>query len=634
MTLKRLAAIFLSALLTGLPAMAQTPAPPQSQKEAQNESQKEAPKGEKDKELEKKALALLDELVGEAMSLKLVENRIYVLVTAADLLWKRNEPRARALFTEAVNQFMSIEQPTEPDDPRAMQAIGLRVELRTQLLQTLASRDSRMALDFLRASRLPDAVKMLGGKGASPDFEREFEMQLAVRIAENDPRLALQIAEERLKEGFSHQVFEIWSNLVGKDPKAAAKLSGEIVSAIKSSDTSKNQYYVYAVTSMLSQLRQQMQPPRPNAPNAPNAKDAQTSQTQQAAPEEIREVFRELLELVVSMALKVTTSQLLNFKEQDQARSLLTQVQMLLPDIEKHLPARAPAVRAKLAQFDNAFYRQPLPPAPLEEMENKSADELIAMAAKSPDEYKHMFYRQAAEKAAEQGDMARARQIAKDFLPNGGWGDPLIAEIEQKEREQAMAEGKLEDALKNVSQMRSGEERALALIDLATKAGTRKDQKTQQELLKEAGELLGDQMETRAQVEAQLFLAAASISVNADRGFEILGSAIDRLNVVLNAVMTIVKFDRNGGPWGGVTGAADGEMRLNAGEFGNVTTNLDQQLLAFARKDLDRTVASLKRLEVNEIRLALCLTLLDKMLGEKKEREFFSTSFGYRGRLQ
>jgi hypothetical protein len=628
MTLKRLAAIFLSALLIGLPALAQTPAPPQSQKEAQKEAQKESPKEEKDKELEKKAFALLDELVGEAMSLKLVENRIYVLVTAADLLWKRNEQRARALFTEAANQFMSIEQPSEPDDPRAMQAMGLRVELRTQLLQTLASRDSRMALDFLRASRLPDAVKMLGGKGASPDFEREFEMQLAVRIAENDPRLALQIAEERLKEGFSHQVFEIWSNLVGKDPKAAAKLSGEIVSAIKSSDTSKNQYYVYAVTSMLSQLRAQMQPPRPNA------KDAQTSQTQQAAPEEIREVFRELLELVVSLALKVTTSQLLNFKEQDQARSLLTQVQMLLPDIEKHLPARAPAVRAKLAQFDNAFYRQPLPPAPLEDMENKSADELIAMAAKSPDEYKYMFYRQAAEKAAEQGDMARARQIAKDFLPNSGWGDPLIAEIEQKEREQAIAEGKLEDARKSVSQMRSSEERALALINLATKAETRKDQKTQQELLKEAGELLGDQMETRVQVEAQLFLAAASINVNADRCFEILGSAIDRLNVVLNAVMTIVKFDRNGGPWGGVTGAADGEMRLNAGEFSNVTTNLDQQLLVFANKDLDRTVASLKRLEVNEIRLALCLTLLDKMLGEKKEKEVYSTSFGYRGRLQ
>ena len=64
---------------------------------------------------------------------------------------------------------------------------------------------------------------MFGGKGASPDFERDFEMQLAIRIAENDPRSALQIAEESLKHGVSHQVYEIWANLMNKDPKAAAK---------------------------------------------------------------------------------------------------------------------------------------------------------------------------------------------------------------------------------------------------------------------------------------------------------------------------------------------------------------------------------------------------------------------------
>ncbi|MGH9936648.1 MAG: hypothetical protein ACREAM_10410, partial [Blastocatellia bacterium] len=206
MTLKRFTASFLAALLICPPALAQTPAQPQSQKE--DKSQKE------EKELEKKALALLDEVVGEAMTLKLVENRIYALTAAADLFWKRNEDRARALLDEAVNQFMLIEQPSEPDDQRAMQAMVIRMELRTQLLQTLASRDSRMALDFLRASRLPDAGKMLGGKGAAPDFEQQFEMQLAIRIAENDPRMALQIAEESLKEGANHQVYEIWANLL------------------------------------------------------------------------------------------------------------------------------------------------------------------------------------------------------------------------------------------------------------------------------------------------------------------------------------------------------------------------------------------------------------------------------------
>jgi hypothetical protein len=614
MGLKRFSAAFLAALLICPSALAQTPAQTQAQKE--EKSQKE------DKELEKKALALLDEIVGEAMSLKLVENRIYALTTAADLFWKRNEDRARALLAEAVSQFMAIERPfkpgaqpgaepeaqpgTGPEGMRAMQAMGVRMELRTQLLQTLAARDSRMALDFLRASRLPDAGKLFGGKGASPDFERDFEMQLAIRIAENDPRSALQIAEESLKHGVSHQVYEIWANLLNKDPKAAAKLSGEITSAIKSVDALKDYQSIYVVTSMLNQLRGQLRPSRSNGKESPQP------------PQEAREMFRDLLELMVSTALKITADQLLDFQEQGRARDLLTQVQMFLPDIEKHLPSRAPAARAKLTQFDKAIYPHQAPQEIFLDMENKSPDELIAMATKSKEEFKDMLYRQAATKLIEQGDTARARKIVKDFLPDDMAWDPLFAEIDRKEREQAVKEGKLEEARKSVSRLGSSEERALALVELATKAEADKDQKSQRELLKEAGELLGNEMETRSQVEAQLVLAAASLDLDPDRSFEIMASATDRLNTVLNAVATIAKFDQGGMTSPLVANALDGEMRLNAGEFANITNNLDQRLLAFARKDFDRTVALLKRWQINEVRLAICLTLLNKILGAEK----------------
>jgi hypothetical protein len=614
MGLKRFTAAFLAALLICPPALAQTPAQTQAQKE--EKSQKE------DKELEKKALALLDEIVGEAMSLKLVENRIYALTTAADMYWKRNEDRARALLAEAVSQFMAIERPSLPgaqpgaqpeaqpetssEALRAMQAMGVRMELRTQLLQTLAARDSRMALDFLRASRLPEAGKLFGGKGASPDFERDFEMQLAIRIAENDPRSALQIAEESLKHGVSHQVYEIWANLLNKDPKAAAKLSGDITSAIKSADASKDYQSIYVVTSMLNQLRGQLRPSRSN--------EKESRQT----PQEARDMFRDLLELLVSTALKVTANQLLDFQEQGRARDLLTQVQMFLPDIEKHLPSRAPAARAKLAQFDKAIYPHQAPQEIFIDMENKSPDELIAMASKSQEEFKDTLYRQAAMKLIEQGDTGRARKIVKDFLPDDGAWDPLFAEIDRKEREQAVKEGKLEEARKSVSRLGSSEERALALVELATKAEADKDQKSQRELLKEAGELLGDQMETRSQVEAQLVLAAASLDLDPDRGFDILGSAIDRLNTVLNAVATIAKFDQGGMPSPVAANALDGEMRLNAGEFANITNNLDQRLLAFARKDFDRTVTLLKRWQISEVRMAIFLTLLNKILGADK----------------
>ncbi len=606
MTMKRFTAVFLVALLIWLPGQAKTPTQPQSPKE--DKSWKE------DKELEKKALALLEELVTEAMSMKLVENRIYALTAAADLIWKHNEDRARALLGEAVNQFMLIGRSSEPDDPDAMQTMQIRIELRTQLLHALAARDSRMALDFLRASRLPDALKSLGGKGDSPDFERQFEMQLAARIAENDPRMALQIAEESLKGGINHQVYEIWDNLLGKDAKTAAKLSAEIISAMKSSDLSKNYQSMSVAFSMLRRLRSETQGPRADADDSRDNQPPISPETQQ--------MFRELLELVVAAALKVTTAQLLDIREQGQARDLLMQVQTLMSDIEKILPARAQLARAKLAQYDKAFFHS-APPEAFEDLEKKSSEELVAMAANTQNEYKYMIYRQAASKAMSQGDTARARQIAKDFLPNGGFGDPLIAEIEQTEREQALKHGKLEDARKSISRLRSSEERALALIELAGRAEASADQKSRLELLKEAGETLGDRMETRVQVEAQLTLAAASLDVNPDRSFEILGSAIERLNIVLNAVVTLTKFDQGGGPFGGSAAAMDGEMRLNAGEFGNVTTNLDQQILKFAIKDFDRTVSLLRRWQVNEVRTAMLLALLDGILGDGKEPGFY-----------
>jgi hypothetical protein len=606
MALKRFTVSLLISLLVCLPAFAQTPQPTQSQKEQ--------------KELEKKALALLDDLVTEAMALRLVENRIYVLTTAANLLWKRNETRARAWLREAVSQFLAMEQPADPDNPQSFVALQLRMELRNQLLQSLASRDAQLALEFLRASRMPDARKLLGSKGVTPDFEQQFEMQLASRIAENDPQMALQIAEESLKEGLNYQVIEIWINLMNKDSKAAAKLSGEIIARMRSSDLMKNYQSTQTALSMLNHLRSQIQAAQRSAKDS--SPQSSSSQSLQASLPEMQQAFRELLEIVVSAALKITTAQLLDVQEQGQARNLLTQVQMLLPEIEKHLPARAPAVRAKLTQFDKAFYRPPMPPEPYEALEKKTADELIALAAKSQPEIKDALYRQAIAKAMEQGDTARARQMAKDFLSHSGAADPLMAEIERAEREQAVKQGKLEEAHQSLARLGSDEERALALIEMALKAEANKDQKSQRQLLAEARELLGDQMETRVQVEAQLALGIASLNLDADRSFAGLESAIERLNVVLSAVMTLARFDQGGWPYG--AGGKDGEMRLNAGEFGNVTTNLEQQIMAFARKDFDRTVALLKRWQVNEVRLAMNLALVNGILGDEKETRFRS----------
>src|SRR6266404_7505976 len=51
--------------------------------------------------LEAKATVLLDQIVTEAQSLKLPENRVRVQIAAGEMLWDRSAARARGLLVEA-----------------------------------------------------------------------------------------------------------------------------------------------------------------------------------------------------------------------------------------------------------------------------------------------------------------------------------------------------------------------------------------------------------------------------------------------------------------------------------------------------------------------------------------------------
>src|SRR4029079_16979964 len=59
-------------------------------------------------ELEKKTLALLNEIASAAYGLKLPENRIFILTNAAHLLWASDEKRAPHLYWDALNSITSL----------------------------------------------------------------------------------------------------------------------------------------------------------------------------------------------------------------------------------------------------------------------------------------------------------------------------------------------------------------------------------------------------------------------------------------------------------------------------------------------------------------------------------------------
>src|SRR5947209_17116912 len=102
--------LLLSSVLILLPLSPLSAQTPEDQSPL-NQQEREQKALEMKKELERKTFALLDEVISSAGALKLPENRALVLSSAADLLWTRDDKRARALFKEAINTLNSVSVP-------------------------------------------------------------------------------------------------------------------------------------------------------------------------------------------------------------------------------------------------------------------------------------------------------------------------------------------------------------------------------------------------------------------------------------------------------------------------------------------------------------------------------------------
>jgi len=87
-----------------------------AQEDEKDKAQKQT---ERRLELECKTLAMLDEVATQALSLKLPENRSFVLAAAADLLWTQDEKRARNLFRDALNNLTSTYNPNTAEEKGA-----------------------------------------------------------------------------------------------------------------------------------------------------------------------------------------------------------------------------------------------------------------------------------------------------------------------------------------------------------------------------------------------------------------------------------------------------------------------------------------------------------------------------------
>jgi hypothetical protein len=598
-------------------AAQQSPQNPQSPQSPAEKPPTE--KLEEKQELEKKALALLNEIVAEAMGLRSPESRIQVLSFAGQVLWNQEQTRARGYYREAINQFLAISPAPQAQGAgpiRPNEASQMRQALRSQLVQTIGEHDPQMALEFLRASRSPAPVEKKGSdvEDALQGYENQMELQLASQIAENDPKSALQLAEESLKKGMNSQIAEIWRRLMQKDPAAAARLSEAIVARIRSSDLLKD----YAAGSSLSELAYGLR-------GRIEAEKERKKEKSASAPaglslQDLERTFRDLLETLVSTVLKITPADLMNIAEQGPARGLLSQAQSFLPDVEKYLPSRFTQLKGKLAQYDKAFYHPPAFAENFEELEKKTTAELMAMAEKAKDESREVLYSQAMAKAMAEGDVDTAKQISSQHLKRSE--EFMDREFDRIERTKAIKDGDLEGARKSIDQIPSLADRAVAIIQMSDSL---KDDVKQRELLDEAKALLGAKLETRSQVDAQLALAIAYLKFDPEYSFSLLDAAVESLNAVTAASLMLMRFNQE------ITAEEDdmGQIGLPGSPLWFMS-GLESRILAFAHKDFSRTQSSIARWQHAQSRLSLNLALVRMIFNDQLHETPFRIVPGFR----
>jgi hypothetical protein len=305
---------------------------------------------------------------------------------------------------------------------------------------------------------------------------------------------------------------------------------------------------------------------------------------------------------------------------QNNARVLLGSMQNMLPQIEQYLPERAQAVRQKLTDLGmgnnaNQNFGNQMRTA----MQQGTSESLATAASTAPPQIQPQLYRQAAQKAIDEGNTDRALQIANDHLDERG-KTSIMQAVDFKRMATNASTEKFNEIKAKLAALPSDSERVKYLIDLST--ATQKDNpKLALRFLEDARNLVSKRATNYRELEEQIRVADAFAAVDSKRSFELLEGGITQLNELLSAATVLNGFE--------VDIFKDGEMSLRAGnDLVGMVSRYGQELATLARVDFDRARITADRFQMVEPRLNAKLSIAQSFLGTRPV-----TSFNRRGQF-
>src|SRR6266852_3764517 len=575
--------------------------------------------------LERKATALLEQVVTEAQGMKLPENRVRVQITAADMLWDRSQARARGLFSDAATVLGQMALDADRTDREEVQSLN---QLRQELVLTAARHDSDLAYQMLRSTQSLTANNAGNGRRFPVDPQSNLEQNLLAAIAASDPKVAYQKANESLDKGeYPTALARVLAQLQAKDPEAFKKLSDKTLSRLGSDSLLASREATSLAMSLL------MPGPRASASTSTDA-NKPAANTAQVLNES---AYHDLMDNAVTASLNVTSLGQGNMNRggggrgpfraaqqnpqstssqntpddtqvrQNNARMLLFGLSTMLPQIDQYLPERAPVLRQKLTDLgmgNNAMmnYGNQIRTA----MQQGTSDSLEAAAKVAPPQIQSRLYQQAAQKAVDEGNTDRALQIANDHLDESG-RNSIMQAVDFKRMANNASPEKLNEIKLKLAALPSDSDRVKYLIELAT--ATQKDNpKLALRFLEDARTLVSRRATNFKEFEDQLQVADAFAPLDPKRSFDVLELGIGQLNELLAAAQVLNGFE--------VDVFRDGELPLQGGsDLGNMVVRYGQELAALAKIDFDRARITADRFQLAEPRLLAKLSIVQVAFG-------------------
>jgi hypothetical protein len=479
-----------------------------------------------------------------------------------------------------------------------------------------------------------------------------LEQNLLAQVAALDPKLAAQKVEEALTSGqYPNTLTQVLSALQSQDKDAATKLTAKVVSKLQSENMLANVQAEMLALSLLrggaitaSSTQAVASQPATDQTNSNTAMQSRTSFSNVAPPVLGEAAYKDLLNTVIDAALRATR-QAPNSQggqgngrgrgnfgaaqnpnqipltdgqvEQQNARRLLAGLQTLLPQIDQYLPSRGTTVRNKMTELGMGNNQRMAFNQINTLMQQGTADSLLAAAPAAPPGMQSRLYQQAAQKALDEGNVDRARQIANDHL-DGSTRDRVLQRVDFQLIAKKVEADNMDELRQTLANLHSDDERIDLLLQLAAQAqktagqqestSQSEDSKLALKFLGEAQRLANRRATNYSHFDQQLRIADAFASLEPSRSFEVLDPGIAQLNELLSAAALLSGFE--------VNIFKDGELQLAGGSgLSDMVSRYGQELAMLAKVDFARAESSANKFQLAEPRLMSQLAIVRNVLG-------------------